>query len=551
MTVSPECEQSLHSLLTEILQSSCELLRAADGAIGLVDEARGVIRTEAIFNLPEREYGVERTAGWGLFGVVFKTGEVANYAHYGDVPGASLKSRLDNAVIGVPIKWQGRLIGAFGLGSPPPRRFSDDDARVLQLFANHAAITIWKTQQFHILKQQSERFALLTGVARAVASSLDLDIVLKSAADAMQLTLGYANVAIPVVARSNPNVMEIRACAGPAYQSIAASEFRLPVSVGICGRAIRQGRAQLVNDVRMDADYFPTPGARAIRAALVVPIKLSGQVLGAISVEGATPFDADDVSCISVVASHLGVAIHNAVLYRSARRLSRLKERQRLRMDLHDSTAQLLASLNLMAQALTTTLQNSPIDGLQYAERIGELSRQALSEVRALVSEMAPVEVELTGCDTPTKVAPYVRILDHQGLGEALRTLATQIWHNRTSIALDVEPITKLDQPRAVALFRVAQEALSNALKHADASTVTLRLNQTSSSVNLEIEDDGIGVSKPSPRRPRTKRAGHGLKNMRSRMARLGGELALRTTATGGTLVRATLHSQLLEGTTE
>src|ERR1051326_216830 len=122
-SISSELE--LRPLLTRIVFHACELLGADNGTIGLVDEVRNVVRTEAAWRMPPDELGREMPPGIGLAGEVLLTGRPVVMQRYGDVPHPIQHELKANAVIGVPIVWRDRMIGFFGLGSSPPRTFND------------------------------------------------------------------------------------------------------------------------------------------------------------------------------------------------------------------------------------------------------------------------------------------------------------------------------------------------------------------------------------------------------------------------------------------
>ena len=106
--VSSELE--LQPLLTRLIESACSLIGADDGTIGLLDRTRNIIRTEAAFRLPEREPGAEMGPNVGLAGRVLATGE-AVIARYGDIANITLPELAENRVVGLPIRWRGRMIG--------------------------------------------------------------------------------------------------------------------------------------------------------------------------------------------------------------------------------------------------------------------------------------------------------------------------------------------------------------------------------------------------------------------------------------------------------
>lgn len=150
-------ELELRPLLTSIVRHACELIGADDGTIGLYDEAKGVIRTEAAYHMPPSELGSEMAPGEGIAGRVLVERRPVLLERYGDVELPTQPTLLEHAVVGLPIFWQERLIGFFGIGAAPPRRFAASDVETLTLFARHAAIAIQNARLF----EQARRLAVL------------------------------------------------------------------------------------------------------------------------------------------------------------------------------------------------------------------------------------------------------------------------------------------------------------------------------------------------------------------------------------------------------
>lgn len=120
-SISQELE--LRPLLTRIVYEACELIGADNGTIGLVDDKRGVVRSEAVYQMPPDELGAEIPAGVGLAGRVLSTRQPVVLERYGNVDRPTQTGLVENAVIGIPIWWRDHLIGVFGIGARPPRTF--------------------------------------------------------------------------------------------------------------------------------------------------------------------------------------------------------------------------------------------------------------------------------------------------------------------------------------------------------------------------------------------------------------------------------------------
>ncbi|MGH7506505.1 MAG: GAF domain-containing protein [Longimicrobiales bacterium] len=536
-------ELQLRPLLTLILRHACELIGADNGTIGLYDEARGVVRTEAVYRMPSGELGAEMSPGIGLAGqVLLRQGPVV-MERYGDVPNPTQPSFVENAVIGMPISWHGRLIGFFGIGSSPRRggedrepdrrSFTDEDVATLGVFARHAAIAIDNARRYAWEQQRTERLKLIARIGQIITADLRLDELLASAADAIHELLGYPNVAIPLILPDDPETLVLNTVGGH-YRAIVKGEYRIPVQQGIMGAAARERRAVLVNDVASDPRHIPTPGATGIRAELAVPILLGERVLGVLNVESGDPLTDEDAASLQIIADQLAVAIENARLYRRGQQLAVVEERHRLARDLHDSVTQHMFGMVMIAESLVRAFSRSAAEGERRVNRLLELSRTALAEMRALLAELrpagAPLPVSALGV-----VAGVVRVR-RDGLVAALEEHIARTSMDELPIALEAADYAAQRPALEEELYRIAQEALNNVLKHACARRVMIRLVSRGGVVRLNVQDDGIGFDPASVRS-----GGLGLTSMRERAEQLSGTIAIDTVPGAGTLLEVSV----------
>jgi signal transduction histidine kinase len=541
-------ELALRPLLTRILRAACELIGADHGTIGLVDGKRRVVRTEAIYNMPEDELGAEMAPGVGIAGRVLVTGEPIVLDRYGDVQTPSRRDSMENPVIGMPISWHGRMIGFFGIGvhadasraaGQPPPRFTSKDLDSLAVFARHAAIAITNARRYEWEQQRTERQRLIARIGRIITASLRLPELLQAAADAIHELLGYPNVAIPLLESGDPDELVITTTGGH-YRHLIQDEYRIPVTEGIMGAAAASGEVVLVNDVATDPRHVPTPGAAGIRAELAVPIRLGDRVLGVLNVESPETFSEDDAAGLQIVADQLAVGIENVRLYERGQRLAVLEERQRLARDLHDSVTQQIFAMNLIAESLTSAWRRDPEEAARRCGRLKDLTRTALGEMRALVAELRP--------DEPGPgVAPAsgTALLRQKGLVAAVRRHADEIATDASSIEIESDTYRAQPSDMEEALFRIAQESISNAVRHSGASRIEVRLSADASVVRLSVRDDGKGFD-PHAADARTateqdRSGGFGLTTMRERAHALGGVLDVRSSPGRGTVIEATI----------
>jgi signal transduction histidine kinase len=239
--------------------------------------------------------------------------------------------------------------------------------------------------------------------------------------------------------------------------------------------------------------------------------------------KGAREFSDADEALIERFAAHAAVIVENARLFEKSRELSVVEERNRLARDLHDSVNQTLFSLNLTAEAATALITRDPIAAEQHIRRVGELAQSALREMRALVFELRPA------------------VLEEEGLGATLRKHVDVVRRAYgVDIHLDIVEDRWLPVEIASGMFRIIQEALNNALKHANARSICISLAVDTGSVCAEIRDDGVGFDPQAlPARARHL----GLTSMEERCQRLDGRLELTSAPGRGTAVRVELRS--------
>jgi signal transduction histidine kinase len=201
--------------------------------------------------------------------------------------------------------------------------------------------------------------------------------------------------------------------------------------------------------------------------------------------------------------------------------MATMEERQRLARDLHDSVTQSLYSLTLLAEAGRRHAERGNLERTQHhLERLGATAQQALKEMRLLVYELRPLELE------------------GAGLASALRQRLEAVEH-RSGVEARLLLEGALDLPVAIeeGLYRVAQEALNNALKHAQATHVTISVRADGERAELTVADDGRGFDREAVR----DRGGLGLVGMRERAERLGGTLTVEAAPGTGTTIRLSL----------
>jgi signal transduction histidine kinase len=304
---------------------------------------------------------------------------------------------------------------------------------------------------------------------------------------------------------------------------LIASLGPLPRQHGMLGAMLDTEEPYRAADIHDDPRFrgwWPT-GHPDMRSFLGVPIVAHEGVIGAFYLTeklGEPVFGDEDVELIQILAAHAAIAIEKARLYERTRELSIAAERNRLALELHDVVSQKLFGLLLTAEAATTLLDRDPAAARKQVTKLGGLAREALDELRSLVFELRPPDLE------------------RDGLAEALRKHVEVLrrLHER-EISLDAADGLVGDPERDLQVLRIAEEALANALRHANAEHVAVALDGGPRSLVLEVVDDGTGFD-PSATGLRSRRLG--LTSMEERAERIGGRLEVRSAPGAGTRVR-------------
>jgi signal transduction histidine kinase len=297
----------------------------------------------------------------------------------------------------------------------------------------------------------------------------------------------------------------------------------LPRTHGMLGAMLETAESFRTTDIHDDSRFrgWWPKGHPDMRSFLGVPISAPEGVIGAFYLTekvGASDFTEADQKLIELLAAHAAIAITNARLYEQSRELSILSERNRLALELHDAVSQKLFSLVLTAEAAATLVGSDAGAAGEQLARLKILAQEALDELRGLIFELRPPDLERDGlCGVLRK---HVEVLRQRQSGE---------------ITVELQDGIGGDPERDAEILRIAQEALHNALRHAGAEHVIVRLRADNEELVLEVDDDGVGFD-PSAPKLRSKRLG--LTSMEERARRLGGRLEIDSTPGAGTSVR-------------
>jgi len=306
---------------------------------------------------------------------------------------------------------------------------------------------------------------------------------------------------------------------------LGAAMGPLPRTHGMLGAMLETAEPFRTVDIHDDPRFRGWwPSAHPdMRSFLGVPIVAPEGVIGAFYLtekEGAPEFGGEEQELIELLAAHAAIAITNARLYEQSRELSMLSERNRLALELHDAVSQKLFSLVLTAEAAATLLERDAAAATGQVVRLQELAREALEELRSLIFELRPPDLEKDGLCTALR--KHVEVV-------------SRLHHAEIDLELEDRIQSSGDGKRDREVLRIAQEALQNALRHSGAQHVTVRLGAEDGLLLLEVADDGAGFD---PAAPELRSRRLGLTSMEERAQRLGGRLEIRSAPGAGTTVR-------------
>ena len=487
--------------------------------------------------------------GEGLAGKIWQTAEPMMVEDYRSWNGHAAGFEDDplGPTLGVPLKSGNEVTGILGITRPPGSpSFQPDELDLMIRFAQLASIALDNARLHTSLQQElaerrrteaelqeayrslegrvrerTRELEILNSIAAAVNRSLNLTEVFRYAidttGDALGLEVGAA-FRMDEEAAQDPDpsltLLAHRGLSGEFLPFVA----HLPLRGSMIEKAIPAG-GPLVWE---PSEYHLEPIRQALvreglRFGVSVPFMVQGRLLGAMVLgsRGERCMSGEELSLLAAIGQEVSMAVENARLYDRAQQMAAMEERNRLAQELHDSVTQSLYSLTLYAEAAARMLEaGNSGKAVQHLREIGDAAREALQEMRLLIFELKPLDLEKAE------------------LAEAIRSRLDAV-ESRVGLKAELRAIGEavIGNPLKLELYHVAREALNNVLKHACASNVSVLLTVGPGRVALEVNDDGKGFD------PQAGRAsgGLGLAGMADRARRVGGEFSLQSAPGRGT----------------
>jgi signal transduction histidine kinase len=346
--------------------------------------------------------------------------------------------------------------------------------------------------------------------------NLDLDQVLQAIVN-VSVDILNADKSTVLAWEDSTGRLVVRASKGFSPETV--QQMRFSPGEGLIGQVAVSGKPAVVEDSRNNQDIaIRITELEGIRSFMHLPIKVNERIFGVFNVSYLKPraFGESEERLFLALAQRASLAIENAQLYEQAQYVAAVEERQRLARELHDAVTQSLFSASLIAEVLNRLYEKNPIEGKRRLEELRHLTRGALAEMRTLLLELRPSAL------MEAEVSELFRHLCDSFAGRTMVTVNYQL-----------EGDCDLPAEVKIAFYRIAQEALNNIAKHAQASQVGVCLTCRDGSAVMEIQDDGRGFT-PGDASP-----DHlGLGIMQERAEHIGAELSVFTEAGKGTHVR-------------
>jgi signal transduction histidine kinase len=359
-------------------------------------------------------------------------------------------------------------------------------------------VTLLEQQRMQLERRVREVSALVQSSA-LITSTLELDSLLSLILEQLAEVVDFDRASIQLLFDGQLRIIAGKGFAHP--ENVLGLTFD-PRQNDLTGRMLEGETPIVLEDVR-DEPGFVADQDDPTRSWIGVPLKVRNEVIGALALDKKQPsfYDEQDGQTVLAFANQAAIAIENARLYDRNREQEILQERNRLARELHDSLSQSLFSMVLNAEAANLFFDTDQAKARSQIQMLYETANAALKEMRTLIFELRPANLEEEGL--AAVLSKHAKLVgDRHGI----------------KILVEVKGQRRLPLPLEKALFRVAQEALNNVVKHAHATEVLVTLSSYENWVTLTVEDNGVGIAKGAPKVNTL-----GLTSMRERVEQLGG----------------------------
>jgi GAF domain-containing protein/predicted hydrocarbon binding protein/anti-sigma regulatory factor (Ser/Thr protein kinase) len=433
----------------------------------------------------------------------------------------------------VPLISGQQTIGTITVANRTPGGFNPDDEQLLTKLATSVVISLENARLYQAEQDRREVAESMRDIVRMINSSIPLEEFLNRAVELAAQHLGASASILQKYDFANRNLVHFAShnmpIEFPEGYARPFDELQQP-GTSVYLTTLAQGNpsfgnyppvADAVKEIERNPDLSEEAKLQrlAIRksfaGALAVPLLVQDETFGAMVFYYREPqeFDEEQIQLAMTYAEQVSLAIENARLHEAAEQAAVATERNRLARDLHDAVTQTLFSSTMIADVLPRIWERNPQEGRRRLEELRQLTRGALSEMRTLLVELRPAALEDTDLGD---------LIGHQ----------VNAFIARTRLSVEFDCNCEHNPPSEIKemFYRIAQEAFNNIAKHANATTVIVKLNCQTDSVELLIQDNGIGFDHLSARKE-----GLGMGIMEERARNMGAQLDINSQIDAGT----------------
>jgi signal transduction histidine kinase len=519
-------ELSLPAVLQKIADLACDIADARYGALGVLGPD-GLIEQFITHGVTEEERRAigHIPVGKGILGALIRDATPLRLRHIQRDPrsvGFPANHPPMTSFLGVPVKIRNRVYGNLYLTEKRgAAEFTAEDEQAVVTLATQAAAAIENARLYEEARKHQRRLEAIGEVMQAILAGRELD-------EALALVAGHArNLAAADVATiampAGADELTLRVAEGAHADELRGMRF--PVVGSLSGEVIQHGETLVLEDASIDDRvHQPVVKVGHIGPALWVPLAGTRGPVGTLLVgnlRGGRRFNTDDNDLVSLFAAQAGLAIANARIREELERLAVLEDRERIAKDLHDGVIQTLFAVGMSLQAADTGLADPSGLHDRLASAVADIDR-AIRDLRNFIFGLGPGG-----------------LADRQ-LSQALRDLIEELRRGcDVAIRVEIDPESaSLLTPHAPNILQMVREAMSNAIRHADAQTISVELGRDDDALTLVVEDDGSGFDPDI-----AARGGRGLGNLRARAESIGGRLDIESRSGHGTTVRLRVSS--------
>jgi signal transduction histidine kinase len=513
---------SLEDVLQRTTEVAARLVGARYGALGVLDRTGAHLErliTTGIDEATRARIG-ELPSDHGILRILLRearpvrVADVSKERHFFGFPAGHPSMR---SFLGVPIFVRGVVYGDLYLAEKDGGEFTEADEEIVTLLAAQTGITIEKVQIHEGATHWIRQLEVLDELTRSVLEERDLSRLLELVARRLRELVGARAVLISLPASSGG--LRVVVADGDDLADVVG--YTMP-SASKHARVLGRGKSERVDSLLADPEVDQVLAGRVGGVtALLIPLIFDERAIGIVSAFNKTGpdrrFTDDDVRLAEAFGTRAALAVH--LSQRVARETvdaileAQEAERSRIARELHDETGAALTAV-LLGLAAVDGASTLP-EAREASAALRKNATTALANVGRLAFALRPPA------------------LDEFGLAPALKDLARALEERggpKVELEIDLPPGTRLAAKLETAVFRITQEALTNVVKHAEATTVRITFACGERSVALAIEDDGRGFS-----HTREADSGFGLVGMRERVASVNGALDIDSSHGAGT----------------